>query len=71
MHIQDRERAMYIYQERKKGRTFASIAPELGITPNRVRQIYRRIDWEINRENSDAWQRDRKKQLNDKEKPVG
>lgn len=71
MNIRDRERDMYVYQERKKGRTFASIAPELGVTPNRVRQIYRRIDWEINRENCDGWRRDREKRLKNKEKPEG
>lgn len=70
-NIRDRERDAYVYQERKKGRTFASIAPELGVTGNRVRQIYRRIDWEINRENSDGWQLWRKKQLKNEEKPEG
>lgn len=63
MNIRDRERDAYVYQERKKGRTFASIGADLGVTGNRVRQVYRRIDWEINRENSDAWRRDRKKSL--------
>ena len=71
MNIRDRERDMYVYKERKKGRTFTSIAPELGVTPNRVRQVYRRIDWEINRENSDGWRRDREKQLKNKEKTEG
>ena len=71
MIIRDRERDVYVYEQRKQGRTFASIATDLGVTGNRVRQIYRRIDWEINRENSDAWQRDRMKQLKNKEKPEG
>ena len=61
MNIRDRERDVYVYEERKKGRTFASIAADLGVTGNRVRQIYRRIDWEINREKSDGWQRHFKK----------
>lgn len=69
MNIRDRERDMYVYAERKKGRTFASIGTDLGVTGNRVRQIYRRIDWEINRENSDGWQRDRKKRMKYEEKP--
>ena len=71
MIVRDHERDAYVYQERKKGRTFASIGTDLGVTGNRVRQIYRRIDWEINRENSDAWQRDRKKRLKNEEKPEG
>ena len=57
MNIRDHERDIYVYEERKKGRTFASIGSDLGVTGNRVRQIYRRIDWEINRENCDGWQR--------------
>ena len=71
MIIRDRERDLYVYEQRKKGRTFASIGTDLGVTGNRVRQIYRRIDWEINRENSDAWQRDRRKRLKNEEKPEG
>lgn len=71
MIVRDRERDMYVYEQRKQGRTFASIGADLGVTGNRVRQIYRRIDWEINRENSDGWQRDRKRQLKNKEKPEG
>jgi len=65
MNIRDRERDAYVYEERKKGRLFREIAVDLGITANRVRQVYRRADWERNRENSDAWQRDRRKQLKD------
>lgn len=50
----DHERAMYIYYQRKEGkRTYVDIGQELGITRNRVRQIYRRMDWTINRENAD------------------
>lgn len=71
MIVRDRERDAYVYEQRKQGRTFASIGTDLGVTGNRVRQIYRRIDWEINRENSDARKRDRKKQLKDKTKPEG
>lgn len=56
MKIVDRERSAYIYTERKKGRKFPSIAQELGISPNRVRQIYCREDWERNGPNSDHWQ---------------
>lgn len=66
MNIRDRERDAYVYEQRKKGRTFASIAIDLGVTGNRVRQIYRRIDWETNGKNSDAWQRYYKKYPEDK-----
>lgn len=58
-HVRDHERDMYIYQAHKVDkRTFADISRELGIGPERVRQVYRRTDWAINRENSDAWRRD-------------
>ena len=54
----DEERAMYIYKQRKvEKRTFVDIGRELGITGNRVRQVYRQMDWSINRDNSDAWQK--------------
>ena len=54
----DPERAMYIYHARKVDkRTFVDIGRELGITTERVRQIYRRTDWTINRENSDGHRR--------------
>lgn len=71
MNTRDRERDMYVYEQRKQGRLFREIAADLGVTGNRVRQVYRRIDWEINRENSDGWQRDRKKRLKYEEKPEG
>ena len=61
MYIRNYERDAYVYEERKKGRLFKDIGSELGISGNRVRQIYRRADWERNRENSDAWQRRLKK----------
>lgn len=57
MNVQDRERSTYIFEERKKGRTFADIASELGISRERVRQIFRVEDWERNGVNSDAWRR--------------
>ena len=66
MNIRDRERDLYVYEQRKQGKLFREIAVDLGITGNRVRQIYRRIDWEINRENSDGWQRDCMKHLKNK-----
>lgn len=42
MNVRDRERDEYIFSERQKGRTFTDIGLELGITGNRVRQIYNR-----------------------------
>ena len=48
-NVHDPERTMYIYHARKDDkRTFVDIGRELGITGNRVRQIYRRIDWQLN-----------------------
>ena len=45
----DHERAMYIYHARKDDkRTFADIGRELGVTSERVRAIYRRLDWQLN-----------------------
>lgn len=67
MIIRDRERDVYVYEERKKGRTFTSIASDLGVTSNRVRQIYCRIDWEINREKCDSWRRRFEKHPEDEE----
>lgn len=53
-NVRDHEREMYIYHARKVDkRTFVDIGRELGITGNRVRQIYVRIDWKLNRENAD------------------
>lgn len=50
----DSERAMYIYKQRKEEkRRFVDIGRDLGITGNRVAQIYRRIDWNLNRYNAD------------------
>lgn len=50
------ERAMYIYKQRKEEkRTFADIGRELGITGNRVRQVYRRMDWKLNKFSSDYY----------------
>lgn len=55
-NVHDLERSMYIYKQRKEEkRTFADIGLELGITGNRVRQVYRRIDWRLNGYNSDAY----------------
>ena len=42
MNARDRERDEYIFSERQKGRTFKDIGLELGITGNRVRQVYNR-----------------------------
>lgn len=53
-NIRDHERDMYIYHARKVGkRLLADIGLELGISRERVRQVYRRMDWAINRENAD------------------
>lgn len=58
MNIRDHERDMLIYHARKDDkRTFADIGRELGITGNRVRQVYRRMDWALNRMNSDHRQK--------------
>ena len=57
----DEERAMYIYKQRKEGkRTFADIGQELGITRERVRQMYRRLDWKFNGYNADHHQKAKK-----------
>jgi len=54
MPIRNREREQYIYNARKfDKRTFEDLGRELGISGARVRSIYRRIDWEINRFNAD------------------
>ncbi len=53
MNERDRERDMYIYTARKAGRTFADIGRELGIGANRVGQLYRRMDYEINRHDAE------------------
>lgn len=67
MIIRDRKREAYIYEQRKQGRTFASIAADLGITGNRVRQIYTREDWERNGPNCDHWKLHFKKHPEDEE----
>ena len=57
-NVRDHERDMYIYQAHKVDkRTLTDIGKELGISPERVRQVYRRTDWAINRENSDGHRR--------------
>lgn len=58
-HKRDRQRDEIIYKARKhEKRSFTSIANELGISPNRVRQVYRRCDREKNGQNSDHLQPD-------------
>ena len=60
----DFDRAMYIYKQRKEGkRTFADIGQELGITRNRICQIYRRIDWNLNGNHADHRQKEAKPYL--------
>lgn len=57
-NVRDYDRDMLIYHARKVDkRTFVDIGKDLGISGNRVRQVYRRMDWAINRDNSDAWQK--------------
>lgn len=58
MALQDMERGMFIYHARKDDkRTFADIGRELGISPSRVRYIYTRLDWNLNRYNADHHQK--------------
>jgi DNA-directed RNA polymerase sigma subunit (sigma70/sigma32) len=48
---------MYIYKQRKEEkRTFADIGRELGITGQRVRDMYRQLDWKLNGYNADHHQ---------------
>lgn len=55
-NVRDHDRDMLIYQAHKVDkRTFADIGRELGITGNRVRQVYRRTDWAINRYQADHY----------------
>jgi len=55
-NIRDHDRDMYIYHARKdEKRTFADIGRELGITGNRVRQVFRRTDWQLNRFSADHY----------------
>lgn len=58
MALQDMERGMYIYHARKNDkRTFIDIGKELGISRNRVRAIYHRLDWGINRFDADQFKK--------------
>lgn len=53
-NVRDHERDMLIYHARKDDkRTYADIGNEFGISPERIRQIYRRLDWQINGFNAD------------------
>lgn len=57
-NIRDIERDMGIYRARKiDKRTYADIGQEYGIGPERVRQVYRRMDWELNGYNADHHQK--------------
>ena len=42
MNNRDTQRDEFVFAERQKGRTFKDIGQELGITANRVNQIYTR-----------------------------
>ncbi len=45
----NQERDMRIYHARKDDkRTFADIGREYGISLNRARAVYRRLDWQLN-----------------------
>lgn len=49
MKAVNQERDLYIYHARKDDkRTFADIGQELGITGQRVREVYMRMDWKLN-----------------------
>ena len=53
----NQERDIYIYHARKDDkRSFADIGRELGITRQRVRDIYRLLDWRLNGYNADHHQ---------------
>lgn len=66
------QRDTYIYNERKyKKRTLTSLSDELGIGPERVRQIYVREDRERNGFNSDVWKKYFEKNPHNAGKPVG
>lgn len=43
MSNRDPKRDEYIFTERQKGRTYKDIGQELGITQNRVRQVYMHV----------------------------
>ena len=68
MPARNREREQYVYHARKfDKRTYADIGRDLGITGNRVRQIYVRIDWELNRYNADHHLKDKKNECDNME----
>lgn len=49
MITRNTDREMYIYKARKEDRrTFSDIGQELGISQERARQIYMRVDWDLN-----------------------
>ncbi|MBE5786644.1 MAG: hypothetical protein E7324_03800 [Clostridiales bacterium] len=51
----NRAREQYVYHARKfDKRTYEDIGRDLGITKNRVRQIYVRIDWELKKKGPHA-----------------
>ncbi len=57
MKARNQERDMYIYHARKDDkRSFADIGRELGITRQRVRDIYTLLDWRLNGYNADHHQ---------------
>ena len=43
MNIRDRQRDAYIFAEKQKGRTFKDIGQELGISLERVRQVFAHV----------------------------
>ena len=54
MKARNQERDMLIYHARKVDkRTFADISKEFGITRQRVRDIYRLLDWRLNGQDAD------------------
>lgn len=40
MHVRNPQRESYIFTQRQAGRTFTDIVQELGLSPQRIRQIY-------------------------------
>lgn len=55
-NVRDHDRDMLIYHARKVDkRTYADIGQEFGIGQERVRQVYRRMDWAINRYQADHY----------------
>ena len=54
MKASNQERDMRIYHARKVDkRSFVDIGREFGISPQRVRSIYRLLDWRLNGEDAD------------------